>query len=202
MRASTLIVCEYCDAIHERHPLAPGVSARCRRCDAELYRNRPLNLDVLLALTLGGLLVFWIANAYPIVEMELQRSRNQIGLWGAVVAAYDSGIGLVAVVAAATLFLFPLLQLLLLLWVLVPLRSGRRPRGLVAAMHALRHMKPWGMIEVFMLGVLVSVVKLASLAEITPGPGLWAFAVLTLLIAALSSFDADALWDRVADCQS
>lgn len=201
MRSTTLVLCEYCDAVHERRALPAGVSARCQRCDAELYRNRPLKLDAMLALTLAGLVVFWIANAFPIVEMELQRTRNQIGLWGAILAAYDSGIGVVAVVAAATLFFLPLLQLLTLLWVLIPLRSGRRPPGLIAAMHALRHMRPWSMIEVFMLGVLVSVVKLASLAEIAAGAGLWAFAALTLLIAALSSFDTDALWDRIAECR-
>lgn len=160
-----------------------------------LYRNRGFDLDLQLALALAGLIVLAIANAYPIVAIELQGTRNEARLWGAILASYDSGVGLVAIVAAATLFFFPLFQLLLLLWVLTPLRNGRVPRGFVSAMHALRRMRPWSMIEVFMLGVLVSVVKLAGMATIAPGVGFWAFAVLTLILTALSNFDLDDLWD-------
>ncbi len=200
MRSQDLVICEYCDAVHARQPLPKGATARCLRCDAVLYADRPLNLDGMLALALAGLVVFAIANAYPIVEMELQRTRNSIGLWGAIVAAYDSGISFVAIVAATSLFFFPLLQMLTMLWLLIPLRAGYRPPGFARAMHALRYMRPWGMVEVFMLGVLVSVVKLASLAEVAPGPGLWAFAVLTLLMTALSSVDPEALWDYADRC--
>ncbi|HEY0975058.1 MAG TPA: paraquat-inducible protein A [Solimonas sp.] len=200
MRSDTLVICQYCDAVHERRPLPTGAVARCCRCDGELYCDKPLNLDALLALTLTAALAFVLANSYPIVEMELQRSRNTISLWGAVVAAYDSGIGLVAVLAAATLFFFPMLQIMALLWVLVPLRVGRRPPAFAMVMHALRHMRPWGMIEVFMLGVLVSVVKLVGLAQIAPDVGLWAFAALTLLMTALVSVDAQALWARAEAC--
>lgn len=192
-----LVACEHCDALYRRLPLPPKAVARCLRCDGVLYRNRPLDLDLQLALAVAGLIVLVIANAYPIVEIELQGTRNEAGLWGAILASYDSGVGFVAVVAAATLFFFPLLQLMLLLWVLLPLRNGQRPPGFVWSMHALRLMRPWSMVEVFMLGVLVSVVKLAGMAAIVPGIGLWGFAVLTLILTALSNFDLDDLWDQV-----
>ena len=58
--------------------------------------------------------------------------------------------------------------------------------------------QPWGMIEVFLLGVLVSLVKLAHLAGVVAGIALWSFAALMLLMAAIASvFDARALWARV-----
>jgi paraquat-inducible protein A len=50
-------------------------------------------------------------------------------------------------------------------------------------------------VEVFMLGVLVSLVKLAHLAGVVPGIAIWSFAALMLVMAALSSvFDPRALW--------
>lgn len=195
--AAGVAACECCDALYQRMPLPHKGVALCQRCGAVLYRNRPADLDLQLALTLAGLIVLVLANAYPIVEIELQGTRNEAGLWGAILAAYDSGVGLVAVVSAATLFFFPLLQLVVLLWVLLPLRNGHEPPGFLWAMHALRLMRPWSMVEVFMLGVLVSVVKLASMAVIAPGIGLWSFAVLTVIITALSTFDLDDLWDRL-----
>lgn len=202
MSSGKLAVCEHCDAVYERQTLAPGEVATCVRCGAELYRNRRFGLDTMLALTLTGLMVFVLANVYPIVEIELQGTRNAAGLWGAIVAAYDSGVGVVAVVAAATVFFFPLLQLLLLAYVLVPLRNGEVPRGFVWAMHALRHMQPWSMVEVFVLGVLVAVVKLVGLATVIPGVGLWSFAALTVLLTAVTSFNLHHLWDIAAEQQA
>ncbi len=194
-----LVACEHCDALYQRAELPHDSVADCPRCGATLYRGRQLDLDLQLALAIAGLIVLVIANAYPIVGIELQGSYNEAGLWGAILASYDSGVGFVAVVAAATLFFFPLLQLMLLLWVLMPLRAGQVAPGFVWAMHALRHMRPWSMVEVFMLGVLVSVVKLAGTSEVVPGVGLWGFAVLSLILTALSSFDLHEIWDRLPE---
>jgi paraquat-inducible protein A len=48
---------------------------------------------------------------------------------------------------------------------------------------------------VFMLGVLVSLVKLSDLGTIVPGVALWAFGALTVLLAAILMFDPRHLWD-------
>lgn len=54
------------------------------------------------------------------------------------------------------------------------------------------------MIEVFLLGVLVSLLKLAKVAEVEFGLGFWAFAVLMLcMAAAVAGIDRDELWDRL-----
>jgi len=58
--------------------------------------------------------------------------------------------------------------------------------------------KPWGMVEVFMLGVLVSLVKLTSSFKVIPGVALWSFGCLTLLLAAAaSSFSSRDVWARL-----
>jgi paraquat-inducible protein A len=56
-----------------------------------------------------------------------------------------------------------------------------------------------GMVEVFMLGVLVSLVKLAHLAGVVAGVALWSFAALMLVMAGISAvFDARGLWARAS----
>jgi paraquat-inducible protein A len=192
-----LIVCEHCDALYRRRPLARGETARCRRCAAVLYRHQRLGVDAMLALSLAALLVMLIANVSPIVYVQVSGTTSASTLWGAIIASWNEHIGVVAVLAALTLFFFPLLQLLLLTWVFGFLRAGRRPPGFAAAMRALRRLHPWGMIEVLMLGLLVAVVKLSTVFEVAPGVGLWAFAALTVLVTLVAAFDTRELWDRV-----
>jgi len=196
MRASSLVVCEHCDAVYARRQLAPRERALCVRCGAELYRNGGRDLYTMLALTVTSLIVFVIANIYPIITLDLQGVANRSTLWGAIHATWDTGVGPVAVLAALTVFFFPLAQILLLGYVLASLLRGHTPPGFVDAMHALRLMKPWSMVEVFMLGTLVSVVKIAGLARVTPEIGIFAFGILTILLTAINSFDLRLLWDE------
>jgi paraquat-inducible protein A len=63
----------------------------------------------------------------------------------------------------------------------------------------LQTVKPWGMVEVLMLGVLVSLVKLANIAGVVPGIALWSFGALMFVMAAVAAvFDPRDLWRRVA----
>jgi paraquat-inducible protein A len=194
MSASTAIICEHCDTVHRREPLAPRAVAECVRCGCVLYRGSGLDLDAMLALALAGLLMLAVGNAYPIVTLEARGQRTAATLWEAVVLAQETGVGGVALVAATTVFLFPLLQLGLYIWIVLPLRLGQLPPGFVSAMHGLRLIRPWSMVEVFFISVLVSVVKLSGMAAVQVGPGLWGFAALTLLLTALGAFDLRELW--------
>lgn len=200
MPAAPLIICEYCDSVHRLAEIEPGGAARCRTCDGPLYRKSRLDLEAMLALTLASALVFILANAYPIVIMESQGISQQTTLLGMVISSWDAGIAPVAAIAALTVFVFPLLQILLYGYVLPGVRSGRLPREFHTAMHLLYLLRPWSMVEVFLIGVLVSVVKMGSLADVLPQPGLWAFAALTLLLTALSGFDLRELWARAGEC--
>lgn len=199
MQPERLVICEHCDAVYRRQALPGGAVACCRRCGAELYRNRRYDLDTMLAITLAALILFVIANLHPVVRMELGGSVSEATLWDAILASSDAGVGPVAVVAAACIFFLPLSQMLLFAYVLLPLRTGAVPRHFVTAMHAIRHMRPWSMVEVFMVGVLVSAVKLAADAEIAAGIGLWGFALLTVLLTMLSTFNLHELWDLASE---
>jgi paraquat-inducible protein A len=103
-----------------------------------------------------------------------------------------------AVLVFATAIAAPLLQISLLLYVLVPIRLGRLAWQVPRVFRLLRHVQPWSMMEVFMLGILVSLVKLAGMAEIVPGLALWSFALLIVALAgAVASLDPDVVWSRV-----
>lgn len=197
---SPLVICEDCDAVFERRPLAPGEVALCLRCGHELYRGRRLNLDVMLAVTLASLILFVLVNVLPIVFVKLGKAVASPTVWDAILGSYDAGVGLVAIVVAVCMLGLPLVQLLLYLYIVPPLRAGRVPRHFALAMRALRHARPWSMVEVFLVGVLVTSVKLAKDFELTVGVGLYCMAALTALLTVLLTFSMHELWERAEEC--
>lgn len=200
----SLIVCEHCDAVYCKPQQLPctGVLIRCTRCGATIEREQRLRPNAMLALALAALVVFTIANFYPIVDVELYGTHNVSTLWGVIVAAWNQDIGALAVLAALTAFFFPLVELLAATYVLWSLARGRYPRGFGDAMRLLRIARDWSMTEVFMLSAVVAFVKLDGIGGLTviPETGLWAFAALTFLITLVVSFDHPRLWDIAAEC--
>ena len=196
LNPANLVICEYCDAVYDRTPLQRSEKAHCQRCGAALYKSTLADINVMLALTLASAILFVIANSYPIVEINMSGLSNQATLWDTILFTLDTKVGAIAVLAAASAFFFPLIQILLFAYVLIPLRVGRKPPAFIGAMHALCEMQPWSMVEVFMLGAVVSVIKLTAVATVSAQIGLWGFAILTLLLTALNSFDLHELWDQ------
>ena len=193
MPSNPLIACHDCDLVQHEVPLAPGEVARCVRCDAVMYRNSRFGRTHTLALSLTAAILFVIANLYPIIGIESQGNRHESTLFGAVRTLWQDDVGLIAGLVFVTILLIPALELTLLIWLHLTTRltSGLAPQ----ALRLIVAMQPWRMVEVFMLGLLVSVVKLSHLAHIVPGVALWCFAALLPLFALLNStFNPRELW--------
>lgn len=189
------IVCEGCDAVYRRKRLRRREVSHCARCGTELDRHAGDQSARVLPLTVASLILFAIANLFPIVEIELRGLSSETTLAGAVVVLGSEGMSVVALLVLATTILFPLLQLCILFYLLVPMARERRPAGFAVLVRILQSLRPWGMIEVFLLGVLVAIVKLSSLAQVVAGPALWAFMGLTVLLTAVLSFNPRTFWE-------
>ena len=197
-----LIACEGCDALYPRPRLRRREVAHCRRCGTELERHWGRMHERILPLTVACLILFAIANLFPIVEIEVQALRSQTTLAGAVLALSQGGTAEVGLLVLATTILFPLVQLCILFYLLLPIWArGLRPAGFNILVRAIQVLRPWGMIEVFLLGVLVAIVKLSGMARVLPGAALWAFVGLTVLLTAVLAFDPKAFWRIVFERQ-
>lgn len=198
MNRNDLIACHDCDALLRKPRHWTKGSARCPRCAALLYRPSAVQLERISALTLASLFTFLIAQAFPIVELDLNGVTSQTTLMGALVALWNEGMELVAIAVFCSTILFPLIELTALLYVLMPIRAGVVPPGFNLVLRAIQFVRPWGMVEVLMLGILVTIVKMTSLAHVIPEAALFAFGALTLMLAVVVLFDPRALWD-IAD---
>ncbi|WP_241074103.1 paraquat-inducible protein A [Achromobacter insuavis] len=189
-----LIECEHCASIYRRHQLEPGETANCARCGTILWRYSGLSLSNWLALAIAALIIFGVANAYPVASMSVQGMVQQASLLDAIGITWRQEHYAVAVMTGLAGFVLPLLQLAVLLWVLGPLSRGVEPAAFRGAMRLLGLLRPWCMVPVFLLGVLVAVVKLAGMAAVSPGIGLIAFGILTIFLTMLGRLTPHVLW--------
>lgn len=185
--AADLIACHECDLLQRAPLLAPGATASCRRCGGVLYRRRRKSIERTLALAVAGLILFTAANTLPFLAFRMQGQVVETTLITGVRDLHEQGMTALAALVLVTSILAPLGQLLALLYVLLPMYVARPAPGAATVFRFLRRLQPWSMMEVFMLGVLVSLVKLADMAEIVPGLAIWSFSLLILVIAAASA---------------
>lgn len=193
-----LVACHDCDRLHALGPLPDGAKARCTRCGGVLRRQRTHGIERTLALAMAAAVLFAVANAFPFLSFEMRGQITETTLATGVKDLYEQGKWQIAVLVGVTSIFAPLVQITLLLYVLLPVHWGRRVWGMIDAFRLLRRIQPWSMMEVFLIGILVAVTKLADMAEVVPGPSLFAFVALILVLAgAMSSLDPAAVWERL-----
>lgn len=191
------IACPACDLLHRRGIARPATTARCTRCGTTLYRDRKMVPNRPLSFVLACLILFIISNVYPFLTLEIEGRAQETILVTGVMALYAQGQLGLAVLVMLTGVVFPLLQLVGLAYVLLPLWLGAVPPHMAAVYRWVRHVQPWSMMEIMMLGILVSLVKLAGMAGVVPGPALFAFMGLIFLFpAATVAIDSKSIWER------
>ena len=101
-------------------------------------------------------------NWFPLVEISMQGLSNAATLWGSVEALAEGRITIIALVTGLSIIFAPALQIILLGWVLYYARSGRIAPGFRTRMRALEHLRPWSMLEVCLLGILIAIIATAT----------------------------------------
>lgn len=198
MSVDLLIVCPECDLLHRRRPLSEGGRAYCRRCGALLYTNRRNSLNRSLALTIGGAILFAISFTFPFLEIKAEGIVEETTLLSGVNTLYLQGWPILSALVGFTTVMVPFFQLASLLYVLVPIRFGRRPWMLAEVFRFAQILHPWQMMEVFMIGILVAMVKLSKMAAIVPGTAVFSFAALILVLAGIGvTLEPSLIWERL-----
>jgi len=198
MSAVPLTACPECDLLQREPRLSERGRVRCVRCRAFLYRQVPGGLERALAYAVAAAVIFLIANLSLMVGLDAQGDRTSTTLVGAVLALRDQDLLIVAALVLATGLAMPAVEIGLTLYLLAVLRFWPRRRCFPLALRLLHAVRPWSMIEVLVLGTLVSLGRLAQVARVEIGAGLWAFGVLMLMMAAIpTGFDVRELAARV-----
>ncbi len=197
MDGISLVACHECDLLHHLQELPKTGVARCTRCGAVLARHRENSLDRALSLTIAGLILFAISNTYPFLALAREGVVRETTLIAGVAGLFAQDMWGLAILVFLTTILVPLIQLSGMFYILLPLKFNRLPWMLPLIFRFIQNIQPWAMVEVFMLGILVSVVKLAKMASIIPGIALYSFTALIFVLAGvITSLDPQIVWDR------
>nr|WP_298163778.1 paraquat-inducible protein A [uncultured Pseudomonas sp.] len=192
-----LIICEHCDGVFEKVRLSKHQTSYCARCGGVLQRFNGLSIEQRLALTITAAVLWALANFYPVMTISLLGKANNATLWDSVLALSLGPITFIAMASAISIIIAPAVQLILLAWILGFAISQRRAPGFRLFMRWLDILRPWSMLEVCLLGALVAIFKLAGMLNVLPGVGLFALAVLSLLLIRIAGRDVRELWDTV-----
>ena len=176
--APEFIACHACDALLREPPLTPGARARCPRCDAVLNEGRAHSTDGVIASAAATIALLITALLLPFVSLRAGGVARDAWLVDAMRAAGGDFWPLALAVGAA-IAAIPLTRAAALLYVLVPIRLGAAPpAGARAAFRLAVELRPWSMVEIFIIGVVVALVKVAGLASVSLGAAFWIFVCL------------------------
>jgi len=194
---SSLIACHDCDLIQRLPHLTEPGTVQCLRCGAVLHQKKHDSIERTLSFTLAGLVLFGLANSFPFLAFKLEAQVRETTLLTGIKELYTQGMPELSIIVLLTTVLVPLAQMICMLYILLPLKFKRIPIGLPRVFRFVRHLQPWSMMEVFMLGILVSVVKLTKMAKIVPGVALFSFLALIFVLAAMTaSLDSHLIWEK------
>jgi paraquat-inducible protein A len=193
-----IIACHECDSLWSVQPLALGQNLNCGCCGARLLSRREDSMQKATALAFGAAAFFIVANVFPFMSMEVSGQTNEISLLRGVFALYQEGDSWLGGTIAFFIIGAPFMMIAGILYLVLPIMFGKVPPGGIRVCRLMIGSGAWNMAEVFLLGVLVSLLKLGHMANVVLGLSFWAFIGLIIcLAAAWSSLDRATIWDRL-----
>jgi len=188
--------CPQCGLISTLPQMRPELTADCPRCHHVLWRMRSCNFELPLACALAGALFFFYAVIAPFIEIsshgQFQLARLETGPYQLAQQGFDT-VGLLVLGVSVIL---PGAKLAIILVTLTGLETHLLPKGILRDIFRwYEPIKPWAMVDVYLLGFLVAYTRLAVIATVHLDTALFALIGLVLSTAAANAFlDTEAVW--------
>ncbi len=190
------VSCPDCDLIVELPALRDGQRAFCPRCNHLLTHRAHRALERSAAFAMAALIFLLLANLYPFLSFEASGREQVMTLLQSAQELYKTGSQVLSFFVLAFIIIFPGLILISQLLVLIPIVLKKRPViGCRLWARFIFTLGPWSMAEVFILGVLASLTKIASMATIVLGLSFWAYVAFALcFLIAVTRLDRYQFW--------
>ena len=156
-----------------------------------------------MAYASASLITLVMSLLFPYMSFSVQGISQQITLYQAVEMMNRlDNTSIAALLFLAVIFL-PAYFLISVIWfyALTERKSKHAyapSRLAIFVLKTLSWVKPWLMVDVFLIGVLVSLIKISALADVSMGISFWAFAIYAMLVVkTMSLVDFDWIWDKL-----
>ncbi len=179
-----IVECHECALSVDISLVTERQKAICPRCGLVLTAKHHNALDRILAYSLSAVFFLLLSLPFEFLAFQSNGIERKIDILASLTILIDNNYQMLAVLEVLTIFVIPALVLLSLIYILIPLRSGTYPRGAHYLLELTYKLLPWSMVEIFIVGVLVSLVKIISLADISLGPSFFAYILFSLSMTA------------------
>lgn len=176
--ANKLIACPECDLLMISDTLTYKQQINCHRCGSLLNVYRSNMATTSLSLVITALILFIPASFLTILKIDILGHSREASVWDSVHGLYESGMATISALVLMCGIIIPLLKLLCQLYVLLAINFNKSRNIAIFCFKSYQELKEWGMLEIYLLGILVSVVKLHGMAELHIGMGLGCFILL------------------------
>ena len=190
--------CPGCGLFQTVPALAPHTTARCPRCNTLLRSTGSDPTTSALAFNLAALVLLGVSCTTTLMTVSTVGMVRTAGLFSGPEGLRGHGLWELALIVLFTTVAAPVLKLGATVYVLAGLRMPVPPRHLREVFAWLERLRPWSMIEVYLLGVAVAYTKLIALVHIDIGTALFALGgLLVTMIAADAALDPQAVWEEI-----
>jgi paraquat-inducible protein A len=193
-----IVCCHECDELVViPNPYQEG-RFKCPECGSLLLRHREGMIEKMYALSLSALILFGVTNYFPFLSFEIASNYSHANFFTSVIYLSREGEHLLSLAILMTTIIIPFMRIVLFLMLFIPLYHKHIPSYSVSVMKILEFSTPWGMLDVFLIGVLVSLVKLIKMGTIMAGTSVWAFGILVFVMAYLQVvYNPHQIWDMI-----
>jgi paraquat-inducible protein A len=199
---SEVTVCPDCGLLLQ--PLAPrrNQTTICPRCSQQLHRYKHNAIQKALALSLTGLLLFLPANFLPLLTFTVLGIATRSSIAQACLHLFDQGQYFVGVIVVLTTLIFPLAILSGLLLITLGLTQQQKGAWMGRLFRLYHHLTEWAMTDVFLVGVLITIVKMAHMAAVTLNAGFFCLIGLVVVtVVCQTVIDPHLFWSLMDEEQ-
>lgn len=193
-----MIGCVECDLLISDPSLSFNQVARCPRCGHVLTTHREDYKERAFSFALAALVFLIISFNFPFLTLDSAGIENSMTLFQTVSLLSSYGAHIIALIIFLIVILLPLVMLVMTLAVAGSLLTQRFPKHLVAVARWLYQLNTWSMVDVFAIAVVVSLVKMITMAHIEFGVAFWSYlAFAVTFILAISNLDRRTVWTEI-----
>ncbi|WP_440875185.1 paraquat-inducible protein A [Thalassotalea sp. PLHSN55] len=180
--------------------LHAGQKAMCSRCNAKLFESKVNSIDRTLAISLAGLLFLIPAMTMPLMGMGLVGLFNQASMVDCIAILIQNDFYIIGLCLFLFTIAIPIVRLVTAFYIAYCIKRGRVKPQLLQFFRSYHTLDHWVMLHVFLLGIIVSMYKLLSMADLTVGLGFSAFVLLLLCSTLVSvTLDQHTMWETLED---
>ncbi len=193
-----ITACSSCDLLLPDADPSPGHVAVCPRCGTTIKKRSAHSALTILALSITGLLLYFPSILLPLMTFESFGFHDSASIVDSIVIFFQNEYFIVSLMVLFSALVLPAVLLILIFIVSFNLYRQKYPSFLPLVFKTYLKLEEWAMVEVYLLGIMITVIKMKDSADIQYHLGLFCFSALVLVsIAITTMIDREIFWQTI-----